>query len=97
VLATVMYGTRDVRLEEVPDPTLDPRAAAGGLDAVVRVEASCVCGSDLWPYRGIEPVDQPHRRGHEWVGIVEQVGANVTTAAQGDFVIAPMYVCDGTC
>jgi threonine dehydrogenase-like Zn-dependent dehydrogenase len=67
------------------------------LDAVVRVEASCVCGSDLWPYRGIEPVDQPHRRGHEWVGTVEQVGANVTTVAPGDFVIAPMYVCDGTC
>jgi threonine dehydrogenase-like Zn-dependent dehydrogenase len=97
VLATVLYGTRDVRLEEVPDPTLDPRPAAGGLDAVVRVEASCVCGSDLWPYRGIGPVDQPHRRGHEWVGTVEQVGANVTTVAPGDFVIAPMYVCDGTC
>jgi threonine dehydrogenase-like Zn-dependent dehydrogenase len=86
VLATVLYGTRDVRLEEVPDPTLHPRPAAGRLDAVVRVEASCVCGSDLWPYRGIEPVDQPHRRGHEWVGIVEEVGANVTTVAPGDLL-----------
>jgi threonine dehydrogenase-like Zn-dependent dehydrogenase len=48
-------------------------------DAIIRVSAACVCGSDLWPYRGIEPVDQPHRRGHEWMGIVEQVSANVTT------------------
>src|SRR5918996_82890 len=97
MLATVIYGERDVRLEEVPDPKLDPTAAASGLDAVVRVAAAGVCGSDLWPYRGIEPVEQPRRIGHEWVGIVEQVGAKVTSVAPGDFVIAPMYVCDGTC
>jgi threonine dehydrogenase-like Zn-dependent dehydrogenase len=97
VLATIMYGERDVRLGEVADPILDARAEAGGMDAVVRVLASCVCGSDLWAYRGVEQIDQPRRMGHEYVGVVEQVGANVTTVEPGDFVIAPMYVCDGTC
>src|SRR5690606_24887660 len=81
---------KDIRFEEVPDPVL--RADD---DAIVRVVASCVCGSDLWGYRGI--TSPRGRIGHEFVGIVEQVGADVDTVKVGDFVIAPFYVCDGTC
>lgn len=90
--ATVIHGERDIRLEEVPDPVL-----RFGTDAVVRVVAACVCGSDLWPYRGVTPTRHPHRIGHEFVGVVEEVGADVARVAVGDFVIAPFYVCDGTC
>lgn len=92
MLATVIYGERDVRLEEVPDPTL----STGG-DAIVRVVAACVCGSDLWPYRGVTPTKEPHRIGHEFVGIVEAIGPDVRAIKVGDFVIAPFYDCDGTC
>ncbi|TFD26144.1 zinc-dependent alcohol dehydrogenase family protein [Cryobacterium cryoconiti] len=90
--ATVIYGERDIRLEEVPDPIL----STGG-DAIVRVVAACVCGSDLWPYRGIQPTDEPKRIGHEFVGIVEEIGADVSRVKVGDFVIAPFYDCDNTC
>ena len=90
--ATVIHAPRDIRLEEVPDPAL----STGG-DAIVRVVAACVCGSDLWPYRGITPVDRPRRIGHEFVGVVEEVGPDVQHVRPGDFVIAPFYVCDGTC
>ncbi|WP_019134899.1 zinc-dependent alcohol dehydrogenase family protein [Cellulomonas massiliensis] len=90
--ATVIHGERDIRLEEVPDPVL-----RFGTDAVVRVVAACVCGSDLWPYRGVTPTRHPHRIGHEFVGVVEEVGTDVARMAVGDFVIAPFYVCDGTC
>ena len=90
--ATVIYGERDVRLEEVPDPVL----STGG-DAIVRVVATCVCGSDLWPYRGIAETKEPHRIGHEFVGIVEGIGPDVEKIRVGDFVIAPFYDCDNTC
>ncbi|TFC94772.1 MULTISPECIES: zinc-dependent alcohol dehydrogenase family protein [Cryobacterium] len=90
--ATVIYGERDIRLEEVPDPIL----STGG-DAIVRVVAACVCGSDLWPYRGVQPTDEPKRIGHEFVGIVEEIGADVSRVKVGDFVIAPFYDCDNTC
>ena len=90
--ATVIYGERDVRLEDVPDPVL----STGG-DAIVRVVAACVCGSDLWPYRGVSPTTEPHRIGHEFVGIVEEIGSDVSTIKVGDFVIAPFYDCDSTC
>ncbi len=92
MLATVIHGERDVRLEEVPDPVL----STGG-DAIVRVVAACVCGSDLWPYRGVTPTRSPRRIGHEFVGVVEEVGPEVRTIAVGDFVIAPFYDCDMTC
>ncbi len=92
MLATVIHAPRDIRVEEVPDPVLST-----GADAIVRVVAACVCGSDLWPYRGVTPTDEPHRIGHEFVGIVESVGADVREVVPGDFVIAPFYVCDGTC
>ncbi len=90
--ATVIHGERDIRLEEVPDPQL----STGG-DAIVKVVAACVCGSDLWPYRGVTPTKQPHRIGHEFVGIVTQIGAEVSKIRVGDFVIAPFYDCDMTC
>jgi threonine dehydrogenase-like Zn-dependent dehydrogenase len=92
MLATVIHAARDIRVEEVPDPRLTT-----GRDAIVRVVAACVCGSDLWPYRGVTPTEQPHRIGHEFVGVVESVGPEVHDVAPGDFVIAPFYVCDGTC
>jgi threonine dehydrogenase-like Zn-dependent dehydrogenase len=90
--ATLIYGERDIRSEEVPDPIL----STGG-DAIVRVLAACVCGSDLWPYRGIVPTTSPHRIGHEFVGVVEQTGPEVSKISVGDFVIAPFYLCDNTC
>jgi threonine dehydrogenase-like Zn-dependent dehydrogenase len=90
--ATLIHGTRDIRLEDVPDPKIEQPT-----DAVVRVVASCVCGSDLWPYRGVRPVKEPTRIGHEFIGVVEAVGADVRTVRSGDFVIAPFALSDGTC
>lgn len=90
--ATVIHGERDVRLEEVPDP----RLTTGG-DAIVKVVAACVCGSDLWPYRGVTPTKHPHRIGHEFVGVVTAIGDDVSKISVGDFVIAPFYDCDMTC
>jgi threonine dehydrogenase-like Zn-dependent dehydrogenase len=90
--ATLIYGPRDIRLEQVPDPGIQLPT-----DALVRVVASCVCGSDLWPYRGITPTNEPRRIGHEFVGLVEEVGNEVTTLRRGDFVIAPFVVSDSTC
>jgi threonine dehydrogenase-like Zn-dependent dehydrogenase len=92
VRATLIHGPRDVRLEEVPDPTIQRPT-----DAVVRVVASCVCGSDLWPYRGVRPTEQPRRIGHEFVGVVEEVGADVRTVRPGQFVVASFTVQDNTC
>ena len=90
--ATVIHSPGDIRFDEVPDPVL----STGG-DAIVRVVAACVCGSDLWRYRGVEPIAGPRRIGHEFVGVVEQVGPEVSRIAVGDFVIAPFYDCDMTC
>ena len=90
--ATVIYGPGDIRLDEVADPKL-----TGATDAIVRVVASCVCGSDLWPYRGVTATKEPRRIGHEFVGIVEEVGSSVSNVKVGDFVIAPFYHCDMTC
>lgn len=92
MLATVIHGERDIRVEEVADPVLST-----GQDAVVRVVAACVCGSDLWAYRGIESTPRPRRIGHEFIGVVEEVGPAVRDIRPGDFVIAPFYVCDNTC
>lgn len=89
--ATLLYKPGDIRVEDVPDPRiLHPE------DAIVRVTAACVCGSDLWPYRGISPVSGPGRIGHEFVGVVEETGTDVLLRP-GDFVIAPFSVCDNTC
>jgi threonine dehydrogenase-like Zn-dependent dehydrogenase len=90
--AAVIHGKGDIRMEDRPDPAI--RTAS---DAIVRVTASCVCGSDLWPYRGVVPTDEPHPIGHEFVGVVEEAGGEVTSVRPGDFVIAPFVASDGTC
>lgn len=90
--ATVLHAPRDIRLDDVATPQL-----LADTDAIVNVVAACVCGSDLWPYRGINEVSQPIRIGHEFVGLVEQVGSAVSTVKVGDFVIAPFTYSDNTC
>lgn len=90
--ATIFHGEHDIRLEEVPDPGI-----AAPTDAVVRVVAACICGSDLWRYRGVLTFPEPVRIGHEFVGIVEEVGSEVGRIRVGDFVIAPFYHCDMSC
>lgn len=87
-----MYGAGDVRVEDVPDPTLQQPT-----DALVRVVRACVCGSDLHPYHGMPVSEQGTPVGHEFVGVVEEVGADVSTVKRGDFVIAPFAYSDGTC
>lgn len=88
----MLYGPRDVRVEERPDPTIiEPT------DAIIRLSATCVCGSDMWPYRGIEPVAQPTPMGHEYVGIVEEVGSAVKTIQPGQFVVGSFFASDNTC
>ena len=89
---TVLYGARDVRFEERDPPTiLKPT------DAIIRMSATCVCGSDLWPYRGINPVPEPIPMGHEYCGIVEEVGSGVTSIKPGQFVIGSFFASDNTC
>jgi threonine dehydrogenase-like Zn-dependent dehydrogenase len=90
--ANVIFGKGDVRVEDRPDPSIQRPT-----DAIVRVVASCVCGSDLWPYRGVAPVESPRPIGHEFVGIVEETGDQVRTVKAGDFVIAPFVASDGIC
>jgi threonine dehydrogenase-like Zn-dependent dehydrogenase len=90
--ATMLYGAGDVRIEEVPDPRL-----VHPTDAVVRITAACICGSDLWPY-DTKPADgTPTRMGHEFIGVVEETGAEVATVRKGDLVVAPWVFSDGTC
>src|SRR5690348_11795345 len=89
---TLLYGPRDVRVEERPDPKIvEPT------DAILRISTTCVCGSDLWPYRGIEPITGPTPMGHEYVGIVEEVGSSVKTIKPGQFVIGSFFASDNTC
>jgi threonine dehydrogenase-like Zn-dependent dehydrogenase len=89
---TIIYGPGDVRFEERPDPTiLKPT------DAIVRTVAACVCGSDLWRYRGVQEVSAPTPIGHEYVGVVEAVGAQVTTVTAGQFVVGGFLTSDNTC
>jgi threonine dehydrogenase-like Zn-dependent dehydrogenase len=90
--ATVMFGAGDVRIEHVPDARID-----SSTDALVRVTHAAVCGSDLWPYKSMEPTDEGRRMGHEFVGIVEDVGTDVRTVKVGDVVVAPFLYSDGTC
>ncbi len=89
---TTIHGAFDIRVQDAPDPQVHLPT-----DAVVRVTAACVCGSDLWPYRGVNEVKPGQRIGHEFVGIVEQVGDEVATVRPGDFVIAPFKYSDNTC
>lgn len=90
--ATVLYGPRDVRVEQVPDPEiLEPT------DAIIRIVASCVCGSDLWPYRGIDVSPEPTPMGHEYCGVVEEVGRSVRDIKPGQFVVGSFFASDNTC
>src|SRR5438067_12880412 len=89
---TMLYGPHDVRLEEREDPKIiEPT------DAIIQMAATCVCGSDLWPYRGIEAFSQPQPMGHEYVGIVEDVGSAVRNIRPGQFVVGSFVISDNTC
>ncbi|MGI8698292.1 MAG: zinc-dependent alcohol dehydrogenase family protein [Mycobacteriales bacterium] len=90
--ATVFHGPGDVRVEEVPDPAIEAPT-----DALVRVTHACICGSDLWPYRGVGSKEPGTRIGHELMGRVEEVGAEVHSIRPGDLVLAPFAISDGTC
>ncbi|MFI6493329.1 zinc-dependent alcohol dehydrogenase family protein [Streptomyces sp. NPDC050564] len=88
----VIHAPGDVRFETLDDPKiLQPT------DAIIRTAVSCVCGSDLWPYRGLDPVDEAHPMGHEYIGIVEEVGSEVTSVKPGQFVIGSFATSDNTC
>jgi hypothetical protein len=87
----VMYTAGDVRVEERENPKIiEPT------DAIVRLTATCICGSDLWPYRGVEPADH-QVMGHEYVGVVEEIGSEVKTLKVGDFVVGSFVISDNTC
>src|ERR1700760_4618525 len=90
--ATVIYGAGDVRVQNVPDAALREPT-----DAVVRVVSACICGSDLWPYAKRPATDQPDRIGHEFLGVIEEIGSDVSGFKAGDLVVAPFVWSDGTC
>lgn len=92
MLATVLHGPGDVRLEHVDDPKiLKPT------DAIIKLSATCICGSDLWPYRGLQPMDGPAHMGHEYCGVVVEVGSEVKTVKRGQFVVGSFCISDNTC
>lgn len=90
--ATFLYGPRDVRFEDRDEPKI-----LKATDAIIRMSATCVCGSDLWPYRGIQKIAQPTPMGHEYCGIVEEIGSAVKTVKPGQFVIGSFCISDNTC
>jgi threonine dehydrogenase-like Zn-dependent dehydrogenase len=90
--ATILYAPGDVRVEQLDDPVI-----TAPTDAIIRLTAACVCGSDLWPYRGDDPVEQPMAMGHEYVGTVEKVGDDVHDITPGQFVVGSFFASDNTC
>jgi threonine dehydrogenase-like Zn-dependent dehydrogenase len=92
MLATMLYGSRDVRYDDVPEPAIQQPT-----DAIIRLSASCICGSDLWPYRGLNEITAPMAMGHEYCGIVEEVGSAVTSVRPGQFVVGSFCLSDNTC
>ncbi len=90
--AVKLYGAGDVRVEDVPMPTIREDG-----DAIIKLAAACVCGSDLWAYRGIDPITDPVTVGHEYCGIVQEVGPSVRNVKPGDFVVGSFFASDGTC
>ncbi|GAA1357819.1 zinc-dependent alcohol dehydrogenase family protein [Arthrobacter rhombi] len=90
--AALMYGAGNVRIETVPHPTIQEPT-----DAIVRIVAGCICGSDLWPFASMPDSAEGSRMGHEFVGVIEELGSGTTGLAVGDFVIAPFVASDGTC
>src|SRR5438874_1904485 len=89
---TVLYGPRDIRFEDRPEPTIIQPT-----DAIIRLSATCVCGSDLWPYRGIQSIARPTPMGHEYCGIVEEIGKEVRNIRTGQFVVGSFATSDNTC
>jgi threonine dehydrogenase-like Zn-dependent dehydrogenase len=88
----VLHAPGDVRVEDRPQPGIEKPT-----DAIIRLVAACVCGSDLWPYRGIEAIDGPRPMGHEYVGVVEEVGSAVRDVQPGQFVVGSFFASDNTC
>lgn len=89
---TVLYGPRDIHFEDRAEPQIEKPT-----DAIIRIAATCVCGSDLWPYRGIQKIEQPTPMGHEYCGIVEEIGSAVKSVKPGQFVIGSFFASDNTC
>ncbi len=89
MLATMLYGPGDVRVEETAEPRIQLPT-----DAIIRLSASCICGSDLWPFRGLQNVAAPMAMGHEYCGIVEEVGSAVTSVRPGQFVVGSFCISD---
>ena len=92
MLATVLHRPRDIRCEEVADPKI-----LFPTDAIIKLSATCICGSDLWPYRGLQVVNGPQHMGHEYCGIVVEVGGEVRTVRPGEFVVGSFCISDNTC
>ncbi len=92
MLATVMYGPGDVRFERLDDPKIVKPA-----DVIIKLSATCICGSDLWPYRGLQPSDGPAHMGHEYCGVVVEAGSEVRTVRPGQFVVGSFCISDNTC
>ena len=90
--ATLLYAADDVRVEDVVDPEIQ-----NPTDAVVRIVLSCICGSDLWPYKSLPPTDEPRHMGHEFLGVVEETGVGVSRFTRGDVVVVPFVYADNTC
>jgi len=89
---TILYGSKDIRFEDVPEPKIEKPT-----DAIIRLAVTCVCGSDLWSYRGIQSVTEPTPMGHEYCGYVEEVGTAVTSVKLGQFVVGSFAMSDNTC
>lgn len=89
---TVLYGPRDIRFEDREAPKITKPT-----DAIIRISLTCVCGSDLWPYRGLQPITEPTPMGHEYCGIVEEVGGAVRSVKPGQFVVGSFATSDNTC
>jgi threonine dehydrogenase-like Zn-dependent dehydrogenase len=89
---TMIYGPRDIRFEDRPEPRITKPT-----DAIIRLSATCICGSDPWPYRGLQPIAQPTPMGHEYCGIVEEVGREVRNIKRGQFVVGSFATSDNTC
>lgn len=92
MLATVLHGPGDVRFEETPEPKIQKPT-----DAIIKLSATCICGSDLWPYRGLQPLDGPMHMGHEYCGVVVEVGSDVKTVRPGQFVVGSFVLSDNAC
>lgn len=92
MLATVLHAPGDIRCEEVAEPKI-----LKSTDAIIKLSASCICGSDLWPFRGLQPLDSPMHMGHEYCGVVVEVGSEVKTVKPGQFVVGSFVLSDNTC